>query len=334
MEEWCVEGVVPKVSIICNTYNHGAYIDDAIRGFLLQKTSFPFEIIIHDDASTDGTKEIIKDYALRYPSLIRPIFQTENQYSLGRKPTIMVLPYVKGTYIAMCEGDDFWINRNKLTMQVSSMERNPELNLCFHSAWLIGNNERVERFCDHGDRETTLSCESIIRRGGPYMPTASLLFKSKVFREIVNSNASFFELYNSGYFIQVFNSIPDGAYYLPDSMSVYRYEADGSWTQGVKQDSIKFVRAAEKFLCAATELEKMTDNSYQVHLRHAMRWKVLGVLNNDLIPVKERRRFYALHESLLSGTDVFLWKFVISRKFIHKFAKRIREGHKLIRRLF
>lgn len=98
-----------QVSIICITYNHENYIEDAIKGFLMQETSFSYEILIHDDASTDHTVQIIQKYVKQYPSLIRPIYQSENQYSKGINIlSEYIYPQAKGKYIALCEGDDYW----------------------------------------------------------------------------------------------------------------------------------------------------------------------------------------------------------------------------------
>lgn len=120
----------PLVSVCCTTYNHENYIRDVIEGFLIQKITFPFEIIIHDDASTDGTTEIIKEYADKYPELIVPIFQTQNQYSQGIKPwPNFVFPKARGKYIALCEGDDYWTDPYKLQKQVGFLEANREYGL-------------------------------------------------------------------------------------------------------------------------------------------------------------------------------------------------------------
>src|SRR5690554_1582208 len=102
----------PVVSICCITFNHGKFIREALEGFLSQKTNFCFEVLIHDDASTDDTATIIKEYASRFPNIIKPIFQKENQYSKGIRGMNrrFNFPRAKGKYIAMCEGDDYWID--------------------------------------------------------------------------------------------------------------------------------------------------------------------------------------------------------------------------------
>lgn len=122
----------PLVSICCIAYNHGRYIRDAINGFLMQKAGFPIEIIIHDDASADDTAGIIREYAAKYPDLITPILQDKNRYSLGRRSWLTcLLARARGKYIALCEGDDYWTDPDKLQKQVDFMEANPDYILCF-----------------------------------------------------------------------------------------------------------------------------------------------------------------------------------------------------------
>jgi glycosyltransferase involved in cell wall biosynthesis len=134
MATWQSESDKPVVSICCITYNHEPYIEDALEGFLIQQTNFPFEILIHDDASTDATAEIIREYERAYPKLIKPIYQTENQYSKVRamNPTFNY-PRAKGDFIALCEGDDFWTEKNKLQKQVAYLQSHEAYSMCSHN---------------------------------------------------------------------------------------------------------------------------------------------------------------------------------------------------------
>lgn len=121
----------PLVSICCLTYNHEHYIEQCLEGFLMQKVDFPVEILIHDDASTDKTVEIIRKYESKYPEIIKPIYQSENQYSKGIGVTrVHQFPRAHGKYIALCEGDDYWTDPYKLQKQTDLLEANPSISLC------------------------------------------------------------------------------------------------------------------------------------------------------------------------------------------------------------
>lgn len=127
------EEQTPLVSIFTLTYNHAPYIRQCLDGFLMQKTNFVFEVIINDDASTDGTTEIIREYEAKYPDIIKPIYHSENRYSKGERGfwNRYCLPKSRGKYIALCEGDDYWIDPLKLQKQVDFLEANPEYGMCY-----------------------------------------------------------------------------------------------------------------------------------------------------------------------------------------------------------
>ena len=123
-----------KVTIRCITYNQKDYIRQCLDGFVIQRTNFRFEAIVHDDASTDGTAEIVREYAEKYPDIIKPIFETENQYSkhdgsLGR----IMNANTRGKYVAICEGDDYWTDPLKLQKQADFLDANPQCSLTYHA---------------------------------------------------------------------------------------------------------------------------------------------------------------------------------------------------------
>jgi glycosyltransferase involved in cell wall biosynthesis len=145
----------PVLSVVCTTFNHERYIDTAMRGFLSQRTSFPFEILVHDDASTDRTAAIVTAWQQRYPGLVRTVLQTENQLSRGVRPFELLMAQARGAYVATCEGDDFWTDATKLQRQVDFLESHADFSCTAHnyhhyvepaltvSPWLKTRQDRV-----------------------------------------------------------------------------------------------------------------------------------------------------------------------------------------------
>ena len=114
---------IPKVSIICITYNHVNFIRDCLDGFIMQKTDFPFEVLIHDDASNDGTTDIVREYAEKYPEVFVPFYEEENQFGKTDFCRDILFPKIRGEFVAVCEGDDFWTDELKLQKQVNIFEK-------------------------------------------------------------------------------------------------------------------------------------------------------------------------------------------------------------------
>ncbi len=135
----------PLASISCTTYNHALFIRQCLDHLLAQKTNFPFEIIIHDDASIDGTREIVAAYALKYPDIIFPYYQNENQYSKGIRGLTSLYnhPRCRGQYIAVCEGDDVWPDPTKLQKQVDFLESHEDYVLTFHDFSVVDEKNQI-----------------------------------------------------------------------------------------------------------------------------------------------------------------------------------------------
>ena len=174
LSDWVDVGVSPVVSIVCHTFNHGQFVVDALNGFLSQRTRFPFEIIIHDDASTDDTVSIINRYKKEYPKIIKTILQENNQFSEGFRPSQFSFPRAAGRYIAFCEGDDYWIDPNKLSVQVGFLERNPEYVVCYTDSIPFENGTVLDR--DYGGAKADLSGEQL--QQGPAIFTLTSCFRN------------------------------------------------------------------------------------------------------------------------------------------------------------
>lgn len=214
----------PKVTVICYAYNHASCIRDALEGFVRQKTSFPVEVIVHDDASSDGTAAIIREYAGRYPDLLRPVFQTENQHAKGVAiGPAFCFPLVRGDYVALCEGDDYWTDPSKLQRQVDAMEANPEVDICAHCTRKTKGG-KPDGFVAARLRDGVIPAGDAVK--GLPIATASLLCRSAVYlqtspmREVrFNDLALLLQGISRG-----------GLLYLSRCMAVYRYQHPGSWS--------------------------------------------------------------------------------------------------------
>ena len=222
----------PIVSILGVTYNHENYIEEAIDSFLMQETNFPFEIIIHDDASNDNTVNKIKVYAKKYPHIIKTILQEENQYSQGIRVLSFLFEKAKGKYYALCDGDDYWIDSKKLQIQIDLMKQNPQCYMSFHAAERrLGHDKFGNIIAKQANRNRVFSSSEVILGEGGFCPTASIIIS----KEVASNLPSFFNDAPVGdYFLQIFGSLNGGALYVDKVMSVYRQGVDGSWSDSMK----------------------------------------------------------------------------------------------------
>ena len=167
------------VSICCQTYNHKDYIAQAIESFLMQKTNFSFEILLRDDASNDGTAEICKEYAEKFPKAINLLAYNENQYLKGVSPFRDNVKRAQGKYIAICEGDDYWTDPYKLQKQVDFLEANDEYVLC-HTNGYRNINGRLkpwkEYFPNQGDIQEVFYHGTVVK-------TCSALLRSSLIND-------------------------------------------------------------------------------------------------------------------------------------------------------
>lgn len=245
------------VSIICNTYNQEDYIADALESFLMQKTNFVFEVLVHDDASTDRTAEIIREYEKKYPELIRPVYRKKNLYSRGI-PNGQI-ERAKGKYIALCEGDDYWIDPCKLQKQVELLEKHPECDICAHAAYVV-NAETKKRIDNISPRNNSgiIEVKDVIEGGGGFVATNSLVVRKSIYDE----PPEFRQFYQIDYSLQIAASLRGGMLYLPDYMSAYRYMAKSSWTSRMRTDPQKYCITMDKLVTMLQKLDQETDGKY------------------------------------------------------------------------
>lgn len=282
------------ISVICNAYNHEAYIAQCIEGIVMQKTNFLFEVLIHDDASTDQTANIIRMYEKKYPELIKPIYQTENQYSRGGVGRFQY-PRVKGKYIALCEGDDYWTDPLKLQKQYDALEANPGIDICAHAAVMVnGTNGKKIMMMQPDKRNTILPVENVIRGGGGYVATNSLVYRT----ELLENLPPFRQKCGLDYAVQIHGSLRGGMLYLNDSMSVYRFQTAGSWTSSIQQSKEKRNKVNRKVLEMLQQVDIDTQGRYHVAIQDRIRYnEVSGNDDYRRQLAKENRKCYLLKPS-------------------------------------
>lgn len=250
------------VSINCITYNHENYISDAIESFLIQKTNFKYEILIHDDASTDKTADIIREYEKRYPDVINPIYQKENQYSKGLKASQINNKRAKGKYSAICEGDDYWSDPYKLQKQVDYLEENPSFSVCVHAATVIdADSKEVISKVRPSRQNKEFRIEDIIEGGGGLFPTNSIVYRSDmgdIRPGFYYKNKTSFGDYQFIILLAMIGKI----YYIDEFMSVYRYNVPGSWTSKNMFDIKKVSNHVEEINSMLEEFNEYTEYVY------------------------------------------------------------------------
>lgn len=209
----------PLVSIICFCYNHEQFVEKALKSIISQNTDFEFEVIIHDDASTDSSQRIIESFKDNYPKILKPIFQKENQASQERgRVSKICYRSAKGKYIALCEGDDYWTDTFKLQKQVDFLEENNTYSLCFHRATVI--NEKGDSWQFKTNYKNEYNGKDLFSEW--FIPTASVVFKNVtldydfLFGNIKGDLSLFLELAQYG-----------KMKFINEDMSVYRKHEGG-----------------------------------------------------------------------------------------------------------
>lgn len=257
-----------KVSVICLAYNHEKYIRDALESFIMQKTSFCYEVLVHDDASTDDTAKIIKEYEEKYPEIIKGIYQTENQHSKKiRISDTFLIPRAQGKYAAFCEGDDFWISPDKLQMQYDYMEAHPECSLCISNAKMIeASSGKEKNSILHPVKEGRIvSTEEVIAGGGGYCATNSI-FTRTVY---LLNKPSYFSILSIDLVLQMYLASMGTTYCFSDELSAYRCNVTDSWTVRMKKDNPGRLKLYKTIIAVRNEFDKATNGKYRQTIQDA-----------------------------------------------------------------
>lgn len=217
-----------KISIVCITYNHARFIRDCIDGFLMQQTNFPFEILVHDDASTDGTTEILREYSNKYPNII-PFYEKNNQFQKFDFLKYSLFPMIKGEYVAFCEGDDYWTDPLKLQKQADYLDAHPDCSMCFHPVvvhWETGSEPDclfpvpAQRF-----NKTVLTFKELLKRN--FIQTNAVVYRWRFHQDSLNLLPD--NILPGDWFLHLLHAQTGKIGYIEDAMGVYRRHDGGVW---------------------------------------------------------------------------------------------------------
>lgn len=294
------------VSVICTVYNHERYLKQALEGILMQKTNFAFEVLIHDDASTDNSAAIIKEYEQKYQTIIRAIYQTENQYSKNVKiADTYIFPIARGKYFAMCECDDYWTDSNKLQMQVDYLERNPNCMLTAHAGRLCYENGIIMQdvFRPYM-KECVVSKEDLMSKW--LFPTASLVYR----KELRKAPIPFIGDSPCGDVPTVLYAASKGTvYYFDKYMCVYRKGAVSSVTNSWDKNPNQAIGVNNRFIEMLNRYDIYTDYKYTSYID---KFRINKEFSNLLLKrdynsiCKDRYREYYSNASFLTKIKVMM----------------------------
>lgn len=258
------------VSVVCLAYNQQDFIRDTLQSFVEQKAAFRFEVVVHDDASSDGTADIIREYEQKYPSIIKGIYQRENQ--LSQKKWIsrdIVFPHCSGRYLAWCEGDDKWTDPYKLQKQFDYMETHPECAMCYHRTtkhWCTPGGEDSIEPEQSASRDYSLS-EIASRRY--CFALASAFIRSDLYRNIPEC---FFARTCGDIPLQIYASICGKVHCLQDVMAVYNYRRAGAFTKEFFADHSKKIDHNRDIINMLRNTDEYYQFQYTEELTEAIRY--------------------------------------------------------------
>jgi len=298
--EKAVNEIEPQVSVCITTYQHAAFIKKCVTSALDQKTNFPIEIIIGEDESTDGTREICKQLADNHRDNIRLFLRSRedvryiNGNPTGRHNFLETLKAARGKYIAFCDGDDYWIDSQKLQKQYNHMESNSDLSLSLHNAFVVDTNGQKKSVFPNIKTQSIINPEKIIEKGGGFCATNSVFFRSDM---LTNIPAWFVDAYVGDYSLYLLAIEHGKIGALSDIMSCYRSGHSNSWSNLSNQVQYldQYLESLKEMLFDFNEYSDQQYN-YSIHIRIAL------------------EEIYTAFKIILSGRLSYLYKLSIHDK--------------------
>lgn len=306
------------VSIVCMTYNHEKYIVDALEGFVNQKTNFKYEVIVHDDASTDRTPQIIREYEVKYPDIIKPILETENQYSQNIKVGRTVIwPKIHGKYIAFCEGDDYWNNIYKLQKQVDFLESHSDYSACVHNTIELNCQTGKKRLISNKKQDCQLCIDELFANSPGVYQTSSMLFRKEYY------------ILPEEFLVHKIGDVPRAVYlaivgkifYFKDVMSVYRLYTENSWSsRNVLNSSSNqnLISVHTNIIEMFKRVDSYTNGEFHEQLKNAIRFREYYILRLQ----RRHREIMENYKDVLKK-QTFMEKIKVRVAFYMPFAEKL-----------
>lgn len=303
----------PLVSVIITSYNHEKYIRQAIESCLMQQTSFPYEIIIHDDASTDNSAKIIRGFADKYPDLIIPILQEENQYSKGVRITATILvPRARGTYLAICEGDDYWIDPLKLEKQIAIMENDPSISLCFTATkWVYVNGSKKAKIARYAKKDRYFTANDVIMRSGAFTDLVSTVVRKEVYESIPDW---YYLSPNGDQALYLLSILSGRSYYQDEVTAVYHRGVENSWS--TRNSQIEDPKYFENKISLLEAFNEYTDCEFQetIHRRNFLEIMAMSFIYTDMKEFREK--YYQRFSSFQRIEYFFFHKLIYVNRYL------------------
>ena len=262
-----------EVTVGCICFNQEKYIRKTLDGFVRQKTNFNYEILIHDDASTDNTANIIREYQKKYPEKFVTILQDQNQHKLGKKITSeFIFPNAGGKYLALCEGDDYWTDEFKLQKQYDIMEKNPNCSICTHKIIKVredGQETNVQFPPIKIEPGIICSEEYIVLRLKSWMfQTCSYFVRTEYVRELIEEKPDFYTLSPVGDLpLELYLMTKGNLYYIDKVMSHYRLKSDTSVTKRDGSDISRTKKRNDRIVASLEKYNQYTRNKYDGQIK-------------------------------------------------------------------
>ena len=293
----------PVLSIICITYNHGKYIRQALESFVTQKTDFPFEVIVADDFSTDNARDIIREYEQKYPEIIKPIWRDKNVGISANNNE--AFSRATGKYIALCEGDDFFTDKNKIQMQADFLEKNSDYSMCFHPVRCFWENgeKADEIFPEVNGRPYTLT--ELLK--GNFIQTNSAVYRRKPYDSLPEN------ILPMDWYIHLYHAKDGKIGFINKTMSAYRKHSGGIWADAAHDIEKHYKRHGVVQLAMFFEVLKLFKDSPEY--REIVMGGILYLLDS-FCRIDKKENTDLLEKSLLRA-DIDVLRLIVTELCCH-----------------